>query len=50
MREIFRNEADLEEIDMEDKILKIISEYMQEEELLNSEEARRFQKIWRREC
>lgn len=38
-----------EDVQMNEIILKIITDYMQEENLLSKEESQRFQKIWRKE-
>lgn len=38
-----------EKVQMNEIILKIVTDYMQEENLLSKEESQRFQKIWRKE-
>lgn len=49
MLAFFQNEVDWEANEMDEKILQIIAEYMQEENMLSKEESQRFQKIWRKE-
>lgn len=43
-----RKKEEQENIGMNEMILQIISEYMQEENLLSKEEVNRFEKLWRK--
>lgn len=38
-----------EDVTMNETVLRIITDYFEEEELLSKEESQRFQKIWRKE-